>query len=316
MLSIFTFDNLPEWVYIEAFTEIEAREAITDMSNLKKNSVTIVPHNELTKLFEFDKIKQVNLAPGQYVRILKGIYSDDLAQIVAVRKKGLRLLLKVVPRVKGKDGQYNQKLFSPIDHPDAVSTKTDKMLKHLGDIKYSFGQKTYLRGFLIANFKSDNVCGDNILPTATEAMIFENTTPTDIKNSPRKERISLFQPGRSVRGLSTTNEIIEGVISHKARNTAFIQAKDNNLICDLELPYERIGFKFAEGQKVGMIDGKHKGKAGLIVKDKGSQLVVYDAYQKREILVKLIDCVSYEEFENLYSTTNNFNYFDLVSFKG
>ena len=106
----------------------------------KENSLRIVPINEMTQVFEYDKIQKVELKNNQWVRMKGGLYQNDLAQVIYIEDQISKIFIKIIPRIIEQNqnvdkniniGEYNkkikknirpkQKLFNPKNF-DGVQT--------------------------------------------------------------------------------------------------------------------------------------------------------------------------------------------------
>jgi transcription elongation factor SPT5 len=54
---------------------------------------------EMTKIFNFDKFKKIDLKVEQWVRLKSGIYENDLAQIVYIEDPLTKIYIRLVPRL-------------------------------------------------------------------------------------------------------------------------------------------------------------------------------------------------------------------------
>lgn len=100
IISAFERDgpHMASYVYIEARRQADVFAALDGVSNVYPRVKTIlVPIKEMPYLLRVTKSKQ--LQPGGYVRLKRGKYAGDLAQIDDVETNGLEASLKIVPRL-------------------------------------------------------------------------------------------------------------------------------------------------------------------------------------------------------------------------
>ena len=107
IFSAFCFDNLKGYIYIEAYKEANVREAILGNSNFRESSLRVVPMEEMTKIFDFDRFKKIDIKVDQWVRLKSGIYENDLAQIVYIEDPLTKIYIRLVPRLT--ESSYNNK---------------------------------------------------------------------------------------------------------------------------------------------------------------------------------------------------------------
>lgn len=81
------------YVYVEAFKQTHLKQAIEGVSNLRLGFWTqkMVPTKEMPDVFKVIKgFDGGALKPGQWVRIKKGQYKDDLAQVAFFLHNAIR----------------------------------------------------------------------------------------------------------------------------------------------------------------------------------------------------------------------------------
>lgn len=61
ILSATASDNVDDYIYVEAFKEINVREAIKNLSNILQGKILIVPHEEMPRVYQCDKAHKNNL---------------------------------------------------------------------------------------------------------------------------------------------------------------------------------------------------------------------------------------------------------------
>ena len=190
------------YIYVEARKQADIFTALDGISNVyPRTNMVLVPIKEMPDLLRVTKSQQ--LQPGGYVRLKRGKYAGDLAQIDDVETNGLEASLRVVPRLdyglnedanapmidngvkgdaqkrkrQGGLGLVNpaakppQRLFSDVEakkkhskYLQAMSTFDKKHWTYLGE--------TYINGFLIKDFKIQHLITENVNPTLEEVTKF------------------------------------------------------------------------------------------------------------------------------------------------
>ena len=194
ILSAASFDSLKGYIYIEAFKEANVREAIIGIGTLRETSIKIVPLNEMTQIFSYDKITKVDLKPKQFVRMKSGLYEGDLAQVIWVVDPINKIYIKLIPRIneqlmddkvpKDKIGEHNkkikknikprQKLFNPHDIKSElknISSRSKNSFK-IGTC-LEWNKQIFKDGFLIKIVKAKSLITENVVPKIEELKIFE-----------------------------------------------------------------------------------------------------------------------------------------------
>ncbi|KAI4252138.1 MAG: hypothetical protein LQ352_004445 [Teloschistes flavicans] len=194
--------SIPGFIYVEARRQADVTIALDGVANVypRGDKVTLIPIKEMPDLFRVRKTEQ--LQPGGYVRIKRGKYVGDLAQIDDVEENGLGVTLKIVPRldyglhedsapmidgaIKGEVqkrkrhaayGSTNpalrppQRLFNDVEAKKRHSRNLQQMStfdkKH-----WTYFSDTYINGFLIKDFKLQALITENVNPTLEEVTRF------------------------------------------------------------------------------------------------------------------------------------------------
>ena len=190
------------YVYIEARRQADVHAALEGIMNVYPRTLTImVPIKEMPDLLRVTKSE--SLVPGGYVRIKRGKYAGDLAQIDEVETNGLTASLRIVPRldygqaednnapmvdggIKGEAQKRKRqnamglnnpatrpppRLFSDVEakkkhlrYLQQMSTFDKKHWQYMGD--------TYISGFLIKDFRIQHLTTENVNPTLEEVTRF------------------------------------------------------------------------------------------------------------------------------------------------
>merc|ERR1712156_1261557 len=80
--SIVVPEHVKGYVYIEAFKQTHVKQAIEGITNLRLGQYQqrMVPFKEMTDVLRVVK-EQIGLKSKQWVRLKRGLYKDDLAQV-------------------------------------------------------------------------------------------------------------------------------------------------------------------------------------------------------------------------------------------
>ena len=190
------------YIYIEARRQADIHTALEGIMNVyPRTSIVMVPIKEMPDLLRVTKSE--SLVPGGYVRIKRGKYAGDLAQIDEVETNGLTASLRIVPRLDyGQAGDDNapmvdggikgeaQKrkrqnamgLNNPATRPPPrLFSDVEAKKKHLKFLQQmsTFDKKhwqymgdTYISGFLIKDFRIQHLTTENVNPTLEEVTRF------------------------------------------------------------------------------------------------------------------------------------------------
>lgn len=190
------------YIYIEARRQADIHTALEGIMNVyPRTSIVMVPIKEMPDLLRVTRSE--SLVPGGYVRIKRGKYAGDLAQIDEVETNGLTASLRIVPRldygqaednnapmvdggIKGEAQKRKRqnamglnnpatrpppRLFSDVEAKkkhlkflQQISTFNKKHWQYMGD--------TYISGFLIKDFRIQHLTTENVNPTLEEVTRF------------------------------------------------------------------------------------------------------------------------------------------------
>lgn len=122
---------------------------------------TLVPLEQMTSVLRVS-IDSVDLTPGMWVRVKRGLYQGDLAMVTAVDASGTKVELKVLPRlsleeenpVEKKEGQTKRKKKVELSkRPQARPFDPEEVREKVGsgrlqvdtqdETVFTFNQETY-----------------------------------------------------------------------------------------------------------------------------------------------------------------------------
>ncbi|KAK8769846.1 hypothetical protein V5799_013689, partial [Amblyomma americanum] len=98
--SVVAPEGVKGYIYIEAYKHTHVKQVIQGVGNLRIGlyQQTMVPIKEMTDVLRVTR-EQAQLRPKQWVRLKRGIYRDDLAQVDYVDTAQSQVNLKLLPRV-------------------------------------------------------------------------------------------------------------------------------------------------------------------------------------------------------------------------
>lgn len=98
--SVVTPEGVKGYVYIESYKQTHVKAAISNVGNLRMGQwkQEMVPIKEMTDVLKVVK-EQVGLKVKQWVRLKRGLYKDDIAQVDYVDLAQNQAHLKLLPRI-------------------------------------------------------------------------------------------------------------------------------------------------------------------------------------------------------------------------
>ncbi|XP_046859961.1 transcription elongation factor SPT5-like [Xenia sp. Carnegie-2017] len=305
--SAIAVEGLKGYIYIEAYKQTHVKQAIEGIGTLKIGqwNQKMVPVQEMTDVLNVVK-DLVQLKAKQWVRMKRGIFKDDLAQIDYVHPSKNQVTLKMIPRIdytkprgsKALESQEQekkkrfrrppQKLF------DAEALRSNGgEIHHDGDFSLFEGNR-FRQGFLYKNMAISALITEGIKPTLSELEKFESTTddidlelPT--KSSKDDVTENQFAPGDNV-------EVVEGELINLQGKIVSIEGSKvvmlpfhEDLKEPLNFPASELRKFFKVGDHVKVIHGKYEGDTGLVLRVLGKTAILFSDLTMHELEVLLKD---------------------------
>ena len=241
VLSAFQRDSLPGMVYVEARSAKQVNEACQGLVGIyPSRGITLVPIEEMASLLQIKK-QEVTVTPGSWVKIKRGEYQGDLAQVLDVTENGEDVGLKFIPRIdlnpkdeptvdgkkrkKQRTTGANNALRPPqrfFNYEEVIKVYGRKSVARRNQI-YLFQNDQFKDGFIEKDFRLTAIQLDNVNPTLDEITRFrtrgqdgtKNDTPMDlsiIAKGPRKAVIAAIQPGDHVEVFEGEQSGVQGIV--------------------------------------------------------------------------------------------------------
>ena len=193
--------NIVGYIYIEARRKADVQTALEGILNVyPRGDITLVAIKEMPDLLRVTKSEQ--LQPGGYVRIKRGKYANDLAQIDDVETNGLEVSLRIVPRLDYGQNEENAPMVdggirgevqkrkrqnamgltnAAVRPPPRLFSDIEakkKHSKHLTQVStfdkhhWQYHNDTFINGFLVKDYKIQHLITENVNPTLEEVTRF------------------------------------------------------------------------------------------------------------------------------------------------
>ena len=173
-------------MYIESFKQSHVKQAIEGVSALKMGlySQTMVPILQMTDVLRV--VKSIpTLKKGEWVRLRRGVFKEDLAQVDFIEPSQNSVHLKLIPRIdytkmrgtlrsvssddkRKRNPRPTQKLFDV----DAVRAIGGEVTPD-GDFMLFESNRYTRKGFLFKSFNMSAILTDGIKPTLAELERFD-----------------------------------------------------------------------------------------------------------------------------------------------
>ena len=299
--SVVSPENLKGYIYVEAYKQSHVKQAIEGNSKLSigQHKQMMVPIQEMTDVLKV--VKNATLVKkGSWVRLKKGFYRDDIAQVVYVDNSQNTLYLKLIPRLdlkriaakydphnKGKTPEKSrafkrppQKLFDP----DQMKELRAPVSSERG--YQSFENERYQNGYLYKYFPKNAVLFDGVTPTLKELEKFQ-TNPEDVDVSltgiPRDVK---FAPGDNVEVSEGELKQLLGKVLTVEGDTVTILPRHEELQHPIEFPANELRKHFQIGDHVKVIGGQFEGESGLVIRVEDNVAIVFSDVSRHEMKVR------------------------------
>lgn len=91
-------ENLKGYFYVEAYKQAHVQQAIDKVNGVFSSKISLVPIKEMVDVLTISK-KESTLKIGSWVRVKRGKYQGDLAQVIDVIDSNEVVRVKLIPRI-------------------------------------------------------------------------------------------------------------------------------------------------------------------------------------------------------------------------
>jgi transcription elongation factor SPT5 len=261
------FESLKGSIYVEAFKEANVREAIDGIASLRENGMKIVPLNEMTAVFNYDKVEKFDIKLNQWVRLKSGVYEGDLAQVIYIEDPINKILVRIIPRL-GDPKRDDKVMRRVMKHPQKLFNPTGlNAEKNPNKHGYPDGCVTWNKmtfnssGFLIKVVKAKSLVLDGVEPRLEELKIF-NTFGSEGQGESQvygidnlflegvKNRKNKFIKGDKIKVTSSDLKNLTGVVENHSNGTVQIIPTNIEFNEILEIPEEFVVKNFLPGDNI------------------------------------------------------------------
>ena len=352
IFSAFHRDSLKGFLYVEATSEADVRSALHGLIGVYSNSpngVFLVNIEEMPDLLK-TKQKKVEINPGGWVRIKRGKYAGDLAQIIDISENGEELNVKFVPRIDltpkdaglaaGPDGKKRKKgAATPLAfRPPQGFFNADEIAKIYGkkDVQrmraqgeYSFHGDLYKDGYLEKEIKMNGVTFEGVVPTIDELTKFTGDANAGIDGegsgldlskmaeSARALARTILQPGDHVEVFEGDQRGMHGTVASIINDVVLIEPSAELELHELgdqkiEVQARSVRKRFKAGDHVKVMAGANLDETGLVVKVKDDVVTFLSDLTLEEVNVFVKDVREAAEVGSGVNEIGQYELHDLV----
>uniref|UniRef100_A0A8D2ZTW6 Transcription elongation factor SPT5 n=1 Tax=Scophthalmus maximus TaxID=52904 RepID=A0A8D2ZTW6_SCOMX len=304
--SVVAPDHVKGYIYVESYKQTHVKSAIEGIGNLRMGfwNQQMVPIKEMTDVLKV--VKEVtNLKPKSWVRLKRGLYKDDIAQVDYVEPSQNTISLKMIPRIdlerikakmslkdwfakRKKFKRPAQRLFDAEKIRRSLRVSLGGEVSHDGDFMIFEGNRYSRKGFLFKSFAMSAVITDGVKPTLSELEKFEDQPEgidLEVVTESGKEREHNLQAGDNVEVCEGELINLQGKILSVDGNKITIMPKHEDLKDPLEFPAHELRKYFRIGDHVKVIAGRYEGDTGLIVRVEENFVILFSDLTMHELKV-------------------------------
>ncbi|ORY86212.1 hypothetical protein BCR37DRAFT_354700 [Protomyces lactucae-debilis] len=299
VISVFQRAALSGYIYAEARRQADVIEALTDVVGVYVQNQILIPVKEMPELLRVRKTG-VELVPGSYIRIKNKNkrYAGDLGQIDNIYQGGTSAVVKLVPRLdysskemllkKNVAKSANRAPARLFNANDVEKVAEERIRGNAEENLYEFNGERYEDGFLVKEFKLDDLIQEDIKPTLEELHLFSQNGAFDLANLKQglqgKDRVR-FTIGDNVEVISGEQTGAAGIVQSISNGVVELKTSAETGLGVLSVPAVGLRKKFAPGSHVRVQGGKHSGESGMVVATSGNSVTLISDMTTQEISV-------------------------------
>ncbi|KAJ7594369.1 transcription elongation factor SPT5 [Mycena floridula] len=338
IISAFERDTLPGMIYIEATSSQQVLQACNGLVGVyPSRGVQLVPIEEMASLLQIKK-KDVVVTPGSWVRLKRGLYQGDLAQVIDINDDGESVGLKLIPRIDlnprddasiGGVKRKRTTATSGAMRPPQRLFNFEEVAKAYGrsginkrNHYYVLSGETYNQGFLEKDFKLSWCSLEDVNPSLDEITQFSRRQDGDdesavdlsvIAEASRKAAVSVLQPGDHIEVFEGEQAGLQGVVEEISQEVVTIVASGVDLEGQkVDVPARSVRKRFKPGDHVKVMAGKNADETGLVVSVSENVVTFISDMSMQEVAVFSKDLREAAEVGSGTNIVGNYELHDLV----
>lgn len=304
IISAFCRDSIPGRVYVEARRADDVVKACNGLAGAyarQTTSLHLIPISEMADLLKLQKV-QNEIQVGGWVRIKRGKYAGDLAQVLDVSENGEEVGLKMIPRIdlnpkdsglytdslgrkrkKGAGSSATTVAFRPPQrffNPEEVQKAYPRDTPTKRGSQWVFQNDSYRDGYLEKDVRVTGIITENVNPTLDEITKFAGESSIEdginklgavdlslIADASKKATEALIQPKDQVEIFEGEQAGVYGTVKAINNEVITIQLEHEDLMDQIvDVPARSVRKRFKPGDHIKVMSGKHADETGLVVK--------------------------------------------------
>lgn len=348
IISAFFRDSLKGYIYVEARLETDVRDAVQGFVGVYRTEFRMVPIEEMPDLLRTKK-RDTPIVLGGWVRIKRGKYAGDLAQVNDILENGDEVGLKFVPRIDmnpkeegmqvGPDGKKRKKGSTTSGgiafRPPQKFFNAEEVRKAYkpGDVTrtnrggYMFHGDLFNNGYIEKDMRITALEVVDVNPTIDEVARFigdpsatgdatRDLNLTQIAELTKKAAVIVLQPGDHIEVFEGDQKGIQGTV-HSIAND-IVTVDPSPLLhpelrgAQIEIPARSLRKNFKPGDHVKVMAGQNLDETGLVIRVREEVVTFLSDLSCKEVEVFARDLRVAAEVGSGANTFGQFELYDLV----
>jgi transcription elongation factor SPT5 len=274
--SVLIKENMRGYIYIEAYKLNHVKKVIEKNKYIRNDKFypKMVPLDEMIHVLKDTKNNnRKEITDYSLVRLKKGLYKNDLAQVLKVDLISNKALLKLIPRI-----DYNKNSLvlnkrpilkrkirteAKLFHPSLV----DSQMIQKDKFSWKFARNNFdFDGYLLKKFPLNFLKTEGINPTLAEVQGLNLSNSRLFNEMEAVQKEITFRIGDKVRVKSGELANMIGQICGIHGNRIRMQTNYAQLQTEFEFIDDELEKHFDVSDHVKVVDGLNQGQTGLIVK--------------------------------------------------
>ena len=266
--------------------------------------VNLVPIEEMAPLLKIKK-REVDYTVGMWVRMRRGRYTGDLAQVIDIDQitngvVGIKFIPRIdlTPRDRRKENRLNGKGgVSNVRPPQRPFSFEDVKKVYPGSARatpqgsYMFDNDEYIDGFCIKDVKFQAITTEDIKPSLEEVSRFtgddQATASYDlsaIADANKNITVSVLFPGDKVEVYEGEQTGMYGRVETVGPDVIAIKADGGDIHGQIiDVPAKSVRKRFEIGEHVKVLGGKNADASGMVVEVKGDVVTIMSDHGEQEV---------------------------------
>ncbi|KAG8836180.1 transcription elongation factor spt5 [Serendipita sp. 399] len=345
IISAFERTSIQGYIYVEARSKEAVITACANLVGVYRRDPILIPINEMAPLLQLKK-REINLQPGAWVRLKRGKYQGDLAQVVDITDNGEEAGIRFLPRIDmnpkenndvGKRKRGGNMGSTGIGRPPARPFNPEEVIRLSGKksairrgSSWIYQGETYTNGFLEKDIRVTALVIENVVPTLDEVAVFLGNDKDKnglgggsgdgtaanlaaLAEAIRRPMTISFQPGDHVEVYQGEQVGARGIVDSVIGDVVLIRGEGLELDGRLmEVPSKHMRKVFSPGDHVKVMAGVNIDETGMVVSVNGDLVTFLSDLTETEITVFSKDLRTAAEVGSSSNVVGNYELHDLV----